>query len=140
MLVSHSALDGTWLAFSWARKRGMVWSRAVANRISAHSNAHDNNAPSNEIARPMLISNAPHGPTMCSSTDASDGFCNAASSGWVMTPSDRTLTITSKASTPMKPITVALPTSERFCARPEYTLAPSIPMNTNTVTSIILRT
>ncbi|MNH33867.1 hypothetical protein D3C79_944220 [compost metagenome] len=67
----------------------------------------------------MLISKAPQGPTICSSTEASDGFCSAASSGWVITPNDSTLTITSKASTPMKPITVALPTSERFCALPE---------------------
>lgn len=40
----------------------------------------------------------------------------------------------------MKPITVALPTSERFSAREEKMLAPSMPMNTQTVTSIMLRT
>ena len=57
-----------------------------------------------------------------------------------MIPSDSTFTSTSKASTPRKPITVALPTSERFSARPEYTLAPSMPINTKTVTSIMLRT
>ncbi|MNP59557.1 hypothetical protein D3C76_1545600 [compost metagenome] len=67
----------------------------------------------------MLISKAPQGPTMCSSTEANEGFCNPASSGWVITPSDSTLTSTSSASTPRKPITVALPTSERRCARPE---------------------
>ncbi|MNW23221.1 hypothetical protein D3C71_2251960 [compost metagenome] len=54
---------------------------AVTKRISAHSSAQDNKAPSNEIARPTLISNAPHRPTICSSTEASDGFCNLASSG-----------------------------------------------------------
>ncbi|MNE76999.1 hypothetical protein D3C76_1606780 [compost metagenome] len=80
-LVSHRALTGTWLAFSLARKRGMVWSRAVAYRISAHSNAQDNSAPSSDTARPRLISNAPHGPTICSSTDASEGFCSLSSSG-----------------------------------------------------------
>ncbi|MCY1432331.1 hypothetical protein D9M71_483240 [compost metagenome] len=57
-----------------------------------------------------------------------------------MMPSDNTLTSTSSASTPRKPMTVALPTSDRRWARPEYTLAPSMPMNTNTVTSIMLRT
>ncbi|MCY1438451.1 hypothetical protein D9M71_546530 [compost metagenome] len=118
-MVSHKALAGTWLAFSRARKRGMVWSRAVAKRISAHSKAHDSKAPNSDTARPMLISKAPQGPTICSSTEASDGFCKAASSGWVITPSDSTLTSTSRASTPIKPITVALPTSERFAARPE---------------------
>ncbi|MNG26763.1 hypothetical protein D3C84_1117910 [compost metagenome] len=91
----------------------------MANRISAHSNAHDSNAPNRETARPRLISNAPQGPTMCSSTAASDGFCRLASSGWVMMPSDNTLTSTSKASTPIKPMTVARPTSERFSARAE---------------------
>lgn len=77
---------------------------------------------------------------MCSSTPASDGFCNCANSGWLMTPRDNTFTSTSNARTPRKPITVARPTSARFCARAEYTLAPSIPMNTNTVTSIMCRT
>lgn len=69
-----------------------------------------------------------------------DGFCSAASSGWLITPSDSRLTSISSASTPRKPITVALPTSRRRSARDEYTLAPSMPMNTNTVTSIMLRT
>ncbi|MNP49959.1 hypothetical protein D3C76_1441800 [compost metagenome] len=119
LLVSHRALTGTWLAFSLARKRGMVWSRAVANRISAHNSAQDSNAPSNETARPRLMSSAPHGPTMCSSTDAREGFCSPSSSGWVMTPSDSTLTSTNSASTPIKPITVALPTSDRRWALPE---------------------
>ena len=39
-----------------------------------------------------------------------------------------------------KPITVARPTSSRRRARAEYTLAPSMPMKTHTVTSIVLRT
>ena len=118
----------------------MVLSLAVAYKISAHSKAHDSNAPSNEMASPILIKIAPHSPTTCLSTPAIDGFCSLASSGWVMIPSDSTLTITNSASTPIKPMTVALPTSERFSARPEYTLAPSMPINTNTVTSIMLRT
>ncbi len=37
-------------------------------------------------------------------------------------------------------MTVARPTSLRRSARAENTLAPSIPMNTHTVTSIMLRT
>ncbi|MNG01799.1 hypothetical protein D3C84_847930 [compost metagenome] len=57
-----------------------------------------------------------------------------------MMPSDSTFTSTRNSSTVMKPITVALPTSERFSARAEKMLAPSIPMNTQTVTSIMLRT
>ncbi|MNP10680.1 hypothetical protein D3C76_1028370 [compost metagenome] len=40
----------------------------------------------------------------------------------------------------MKPTTVARPTSLRFSARAEKMLAPSMPINTQTVTSIILRT
>jgi hypothetical protein len=40
----------------------------------------------------------------------------------------------------MKPVTVAKPTSARVLAYREYTLAPSTPINTNTVTSIVLRT
>ncbi|MNL61136.1 hypothetical protein D3C87_1850210 [compost metagenome] len=71
------------------------------------------------MARPTLISNAPHGPTICSSTAASDGFCKVANSGWLMMPSDSTLTSTSNANTPRKPMTVARPTSERFSARAE---------------------
>ncbi|MNR36561.1 hypothetical protein D3C85_1544910 [compost metagenome] len=59
-LVSHRALTGTWLAFSLRRKAGMVWSLAAANMISAHSNTHDNSAPSSEMTRPTLISTAPH--------------------------------------------------------------------------------
>ena len=39
-----------------------------------------------------------------------------------------------------KPSTVARPTSSRRCARAEYTLAPSMPMKTHTVTSIVLLT
>ncbi|MOA27241.1 hypothetical protein D3C78_1481030 [compost metagenome] len=118
-LVSHIALTGTRLAFSLVRNAGMVLSFAVANRISAHSSAQDSNAPNNEIARPTLISNAPQGPTICSSTAANEGFCSFASSGWVMIPSDNTFTSTSSANTPMNPITVARPTSERFSARAE---------------------
>ncbi|MNQ97126.1 hypothetical protein D3C85_1127580 [compost metagenome] len=57
-----------------------------------------------------------------------------------MIPSDSTFTSTRNSSTVMKPITVALPTSLRFSARAEKMLAPSMPMNTHTVTSIILRT
>ena len=57
-----------------------------------------------------------------------------------MMPSDSTFTSTSNSSTVIKPITVARPTSERFSAREEKMLAPSIPMNTHTVTSIMLRT
>ncbi|MNN55121.1 hypothetical protein D3C81_1699810 [compost metagenome] len=57
-----------------------------------------------------------------------------------MMPSDRMFTSTSSNSTMMKPRMVALPTSERFSARAEKMLAPSIPMNTQTVTSIMLRT
>lgn len=57
-----------------------------------------------------------------------------------MMPSDSTLTSTSASSTPTKPITVARPTSLRFSARAEKMLAPSMPMNTQTVTSIMLRT
>ena len=139
-MVSHKALTGTWLAFSFFRNAGIVLSLDVAKSISAHSSAHDNNAPNSEMASPMLIRIAPHSPTTCLSTPAIDGFCKLASSGWVMIPSESTFTSTSNASTPRKPITVALPTSERFSALPEYTLAPSIPMNTNTVTSIMLRT
>ncbi|MCY1451486.1 hypothetical protein D9M71_683560 [compost metagenome] len=118
-LVIHSALTGTWLAFSLVRNAGMVLSLAVAKRISAHSSAQDSKAPSSEIPRPMLISNAPHGPTICSSTAASDGFCKVASSGWLRMPSDSTLTSTSSASTPRNPMTVARPTSARFSARAE---------------------
>ncbi|MNW19157.1 hypothetical protein D3C71_2190190 [compost metagenome] len=69
------------MAFSFFRKAGIVLSLAVANRISAHSSAQDSNAPNSEIARPTLISNAPQGPTICSSTAARDGFCKLASSG-----------------------------------------------------------
>ncbi|MCY1366972.1 hypothetical protein D9M69_538840 [compost metagenome] len=57
-----------------------------------------------------------------------------------MMPSERTFTSTSSSSTMTKPRTVALPTSERFSARAEKMLAPSMPMNTQTVTSIMLRT
>lgn len=57
-----------------------------------------------------------------------------------MMPSDSTLTSTRNSNTVMKPMTVALPTSERFSARDEKMLAPSMPMNTHTVTSIMLRT
>ncbi|MCY1176095.1 hypothetical protein D9M73_163560 [compost metagenome] len=57
-----------------------------------------------------------------------------------MMPSDSTLTSTRNSSTVMKPMTVALPTSVRFSARAEKMLAPSMPMNTHTVTSIMLRT
>ncbi len=76
----------------------------------------------------------------CSSTPAIDGFFSPASSAWAMMPCDRMLTRTSSRSTPTKPITVALPTSLRFSARAEKMLAPSMPMNTQTVTSIMLRT
>ncbi|MCY1384080.1 hypothetical protein D9M69_722840 [compost metagenome] len=92
---------------------------AVANRISAHRSAQDNRAPSNEMARPRLMNNAPHGPTIRSSTPASDGFCRAASSGWLMIPSDSRFTSTSSANTPRKPMTVARPTSARFSALAE---------------------
>ena len=43
-------------------------------------------------------------------------------------------------STEIKPITVAVPTSFLDFARPEKTTAPSIPVNTHTVTNIVLFT
>ena len=118
----------------------MVWSLAAANMISAHSSTHDSNAPSSEMIRPTLISTAPQWPTTCSSTAAIDGFCSLANSGWVMIPRDSTFTSIRNSSTVIKPITVALPTSLRFSARDEKMLAPSMPINTQTVTSIMLRT
>lgn len=118
----------------------MVWSRALAKRISAHSSVHDSRAPASDTIRPMEISWAPQGPTTCSSTPAMDGFFSPDSSAWARMPWLSTLTSTSSRSTPTKPITVALPTSLRFSARAEKMLAPSMPMNTQTVTSIMLRT
>ena len=69
-----------------------------------------------------------------------DGFFSAASSGCAITPIDSRLTATSSASTNRKPASVARPTSTRRTAWAEYTLAPSTPMNTHTVTSIMPRT
>ncbi|MCY1535903.1 hypothetical protein D9M68_713290 [compost metagenome] len=139
-LDSHRALTGTWLAFSLRRNSGMVWSRALANRISAHSRVQDSNAPARETISPTLMSTAPQWPTTLSSTPAIDGFFRPDSWAWARMPWDSTLTSTSSRSTPMKPTTVALPTSLRFSARAEKMLAPSMPMNTQTVTSIMLRT
>ena len=65
-----------------------------------------------------------------------EGLGSAASSGWLRMPVESTLTATSSASTSTKPISVARPTSARRSARAEYTLAPSMPTNTHTVTSI----
>ena len=50
------------------------------------------------------------------------------------------MTASSRASTAAKPSTVARPTSSRLAARLEYTDAPSMPMKTQTVTSIMFRT
>ena len=116
-----------------------MWSLAAVNRISAHSSTQESSAPSSEMTSPTLISTAPHDPTTCSSTPAIEGFFSLASSGWVMIPSDSTLTSTSTSSTVTKPMTVALPTSLRTAARAEKMLAPSMPMNTHTVTSIAPR-
>ena len=118
----------------------MVWSLAAECRISPHNNVQDSNAPTNEIIKPIETKAAPHLPTTCSRTYAIDGFFRAASSGCFITPSDSTFTNTNSANTPKKLSTVALPTSLRFSARAEYTLAPSIPINTHTVTNIMLLT
>src|SRR5450830_288898 len=55
-------------------------------------------------------------------------------------PSESNDTAISSSRVMTKPITVARPTSLRRFAREEYTLAPSIPMNTQTVTSIVVLT
>ena len=117
----------------------MVWSLALAKRISAQSRVQDSRAPARETIRPMLISMAPQGPTTCSSTAAIEGFFRPASWAWARMPWDSRLTSTNSSNTPIKPTTVALPTSERFAARAEKMLAPSMPINTQTVTSIMLR-
>ena len=44
------------------------------------------------------------------------------------------------SNTEISPITVADPTSFLFLALPENTTAPSIPINTQTVTNIVLLT
>ena len=55
-------------------------------------------------------------------------------------PSDSSDTAINSIRQITKPATVARPTSWRSAARAEYTLAPSMPMKTHTVTSIVLLT
>jgi hypothetical protein len=50
------------------------------------------------------------------------------------------LTVSRRVRTERKPRIVALPTSARVLARSEKTEAPSTPMNTHTVTSIMFLT
>lgn len=85
----------------------------------------------------MEMSAAPHGPTTASSTEAIELSGRAASSSWVSTPKERADTLTSRASTERKPITVARPMSRRERDWREYTEAPSMPMNTHTVKSMV---
>ena len=62
---------------------------------------------------------APQGPTAAASTPPTDGWLSAWISARGMTPKARMDTDANSASTPRKPTTVALPTSERFCAKRE---------------------
>ena len=139
-LVSHMALVGAPRALAWASQAGAAPSRAAMYSVSLDSISHDSKAPDSEISSPRLISAAPVGPMTCASTWAMDGFLSTASSGCVITPSENRLTLTINASVNRKPSKVARPTSTRRSARAEHTLAPSTPMNTHTVTSIMLRT
>ena len=58
----------------------------------------------------------------------------------MMTPWASTVNKKYMSNTEINPITVAVPTSFLRLARLEKTTAPSIPMNTHTVTSIVLFT
>ena len=104
---------------------------------SAQSICQDTYAPRTERHSPTEISTPPHGPTTASSTAPIEFSGSAASSSWLSTPYDRVDTATNSASTDRKPMMVALPTSLRTRACLEYTDAPSMPMNTHTVYSMM---
>ena len=62
---------------------------------------------------------APQGPTAAASTPPTEGWLSCWISARGMTPKDRIDTDANSASTPRKPITVAMPTSSRFLAKRE---------------------
>ena len=119
MLVSSTDQVGVPCRFSVARTFGIEPSRAVTDRISAHSSIQASSAPATETIMPTPMRTAPHGPTASRSTPAMDGSCSSASSAWLMMPALSRLTDTSRASTPTKPMTVARPMEARSFARSE---------------------
>ena len=86
---------------------------------------------------PMLTNVDPQSPTTDSSTLPIEGCLAGRRSACGSTPYDTSVTEANSASTLRNPRTVARPTSSRRRARREYTLAPSMPRNTNVVTSIV---
>ena len=88
----------------------------------------------------MRMNTEPQCPTTDSITVAIDGCAAVASSPRGITPYDSRVTRAKIASTLRKPTTVALPTSSRFFAKREYTVAPSMPRKTNVVTIIVALT
>ena len=137
-LVIQSDVDGEPLAFDFAKNFGNVPSFAHANGISAVMIVHASQLAKTDMSRPIFISHAPHGPTTFSSTPAVDGFATDAISCWLITPNGRTESIMKTISPPRNPMMVALPTSPCDFARPERTTAPSMPINAQSVTSIVL--
>jgi hypothetical protein len=86
---------------------------------------------------PILMNVDPQSPTTDSSTLPIDGCLAVARSACGSTPYETSVTDAKTASTLRNPRIVARPTSARRRAKREYTLAPSIPRNTNVVTSIV---
>ena len=79
-------------------------------------------------------------PTANSRTYAIDGFSRPESLTLSITPRDINVISIYTISVPIRPSTVALPTSLCFLALPETTTAPSIPINVHKVTNIVLFT
>lgn len=82
---------------------------------------------------------APHGPTICSSTPARDGFCNCASSGWLGAQGQH-IHQHQQCQHPPEIQSAWRAPHPSVSAPARSTLAPSMPINTNTVTSIMWRT
>src|SRR6185312_11321022 len=139
MLVSQRAAAGTALLFWVAKSLGISWVFAAENKTSAQMRDQARYAPSTETINPTLTKIAPQCPTTASSTPAIEGWRISAICARDSTAYGNNVTRTSRQVTPRKPSNVAVPTSARVRAYREYTLAPSMPINTNTVINIVAR-
>lgn len=89
------------------------------------------------MIRPAAISTSPHGPISSTISTAIDGLRISASSLRGTTPSDSNVTIRYTASADSTASMVARPTSFLLRARAETTTAPSTPINTHRVISMV---
>lgn len=79
LLVTHRDTEGEPFSFSVVNALGKVPFCAAAWGISAVTIVQASQLVRTETNRPMFMSQAPQGPTMCSKTPAVDGLGTAAS-------------------------------------------------------------